>query len=51
MSVIDTETWKEQDMDEQTIGLLQESFAEVMAMRTEAAALFYERLFAIDPST
>lgn len=37
-------------MDEQTIGLLQESFAEVMAMRTEAAALFYERLFAIDPA-
>ena len=37
-------------MDEQTIGLLQASFAEVMAIRAEAAALFYERLFAIDPS-
>ncbi len=37
-------------MDEQTIKLLQESFAEVMGMRAEAAALFYERLFAIDPA-
>ena len=37
-------------MDEQTIRLLQESFAEVMAIRQEAAALFYERLFAIDPA-
>jgi len=37
-------------MDEQTIRLLQESFAEVMAIRSEAAALFYERLFAIDPA-
>ena len=37
-------------MDEQTIRLLQGSFAEVMAMRQEAAALFYERLFALDPA-
>lgn len=37
-------------MDEQTIVLLQTSFAEVMAMRAEAAALFYERLFALDPA-
>ncbi|MCB1444663.1 MAG: hemin receptor [Rhizobiaceae bacterium] len=37
-------------MDEQTIRLLQESFAEVMTMRQEAAALFYERLFALDPA-
>jgi hemoglobin-like flavoprotein len=37
-------------MDEQTIRLLQASFAEVMAIRQEAAALFYERLFAIDPA-
>ena len=37
-------------MDEQTIRLLQASFAEVMAIRTEAAALFYERLFALDPA-
>ena len=37
-------------MDEQTIRLLQASFAEVMAIRAEAAALFYERLFAIDPA-
>ncbi|MGV3553159.1 globin family protein [Rhizobium sp.] len=36
-------------MDEQTIRLLQGSFAELMAMRQEAAALFYERLFALDP--
>lgn len=37
-------------MDEQTITLLQTSFAEVMAIRSEAAALFYERLFALDPA-
>lgn len=37
-------------MDEKTITLLQASFAEVMAIRQEAAALFYERLFAIDPA-
>ena len=37
-------------MDERTITLLQDSFADVMAMRQEAAALFYERLFALDPS-
>ena len=37
-------------MDEQTIKLLQASFAEVMAIRTEAAALFYERLFVLDPA-
>lgn len=37
-------------MDEQTIRLLQASFAEVMAIRTQAAVLFYERLFAIDPA-
>lgn len=37
-------------MDEQTIRLLQASFAEVMAIRQQAAALFYERLFAIDPA-
>lgn len=37
-------------MDEQTIRLLQSSFAEVMAIRQEAAALFYERLFALDPA-
>ena len=37
-------------MDEQTIRMLQASFADVMAIRQEAAALFYERLFAIDPT-
>lgn len=37
-------------MDEQTITLLQASFAEVMAIRSEAAQLFYERLFALDPA-
>lgn len=37
-------------MDEQTIRLLQASFADVMAIRSQAAALFYERLFAIDPA-
>lgn len=35
-------------MDEQTIRMLQASFAEVMAIRQQAAALFYDRLFAID---
>lgn len=47
---IDTEHRKDRMMDEQTIVLLQTSFAEVMAMRAEAAALFYERLFALDPA-
>jgi hemoglobin-like flavoprotein len=37
-------------MDEKTITMLQSSFADVMAIRQEAAALFYERLFALDPS-
>lgn len=37
-------------MDEQTIRLLEESFAEVMTIREQAAALFYERLFVIDPA-
>jgi hemoglobin-like flavoprotein len=37
-------------MDEQTIRLLEDSFAEVMKIRQEAAALFYERLFALDPA-
>ena len=37
-------------MDEQTIRLLEASVAEVMAIRAEAAALFYERLFALDPA-
>lgn len=37
-------------MDEKTIGLLQASFAEVMVIRSQAAALFYERLFALDPA-
>ena len=37
-------------MDEHTIRLLQSSFAEVMAIRQEAAALFYERLLTLDPS-
>jgi hemoglobin-like flavoprotein len=49
-SIINIEYRKDQRMDEQTIRLLQASFAEVMAIRSQAAALFYERLFAIDPA-
>ncbi|ALA16830.1 MULTISPECIES: globin family protein [Chelatococcus] len=37
-------------MNDETIHLLETSFAEVAAIREPAAALFYERLFANDPS-
>lgn len=37
-------------MNEHQITLLEASFAEVAEARTAAAALFYERLFANDPS-
>lgn len=37
-------------MDENTIRLLETSFAEVAKDKEAAAALFYERLFALDPS-
>lgn len=37
-------------MQETEIVLLEESFAEVAAMREQAAELFYERLFEHDPS-
>jgi hemoglobin-like flavoprotein len=33
------------------IALVQQSFAKVVPIREAAAALFYDRLFAIDPST
>jgi nitric oxide dioxygenase len=38
-------------MSPQQIALVQQSFAKVIPIREQAAALFYERLFAIDPST
>lgn len=37
-------------MQETEIAMLEESFAEVAAMREQAAELFYERLFVHDPS-
>jgi hemoglobin-like flavoprotein len=37
-------------MDDQTIALLETSFAEFARGRDESAALFYERLFALDPT-
>lgn len=37
-------------MNEQTIRILETTFAEVARKREAAAALFYERLFALDPS-
>jgi hemoglobin-like flavoprotein len=37
-------------MDEQTIRTLETTFAEFSRGRDDAAALFYERLFALDPS-
>ena len=37
-------------MDQATITILETTFAEVARNRDEAAALFYERLFAIDPT-
>ncbi|MGH6928340.1 MAG: globin family protein [Dongiaceae bacterium] len=38
-------------MTPQQIALVQQSFARVVPIREQAAALFYDRLFAIDPST
>jgi nitric oxide dioxygenase len=38
-------------MTPQQIALVRESFAKVVPNKDEAAALFYDRLFAIDPST
>jgi nitric oxide dioxygenase len=38
-------------MTPQQIALVQQSFAQVLPIREQAAALFYEHLFAIDPST
>src|SRR4030095_13691998 len=48
------ETWipeKDRRMTPQQIALVRESFAKVVPIREQAAALFYERLFATDPST
>jgi hemoglobin-like flavoprotein len=38
-------------MTSHQIALVYESFAKVVPIREQAAAVFYERLFAIDPST
>src|SRR5258705_8665904 len=38
-------------MTPQQVALVRQSFAEVVPIREQAAALFYDRLFAIDPST
>jgi hemoglobin-like flavoprotein len=38
-------------MTSQQIALVRESFAKVVPIREQAAALFYDRLFAIDPGT
>lgn len=38
-------------MTPQQIALVRESFAKVVPISEEVAALFYDRLFAIDPST
>jgi nitric oxide dioxygenase len=38
-------------MTPRQITLVQQSFAKVLPIRETAAALFYDRLFAIDPST
>jgi hemoglobin-like flavoprotein len=38
-------------MTPQQIALVRESFAKVVPIKEEAAALFYDRLFGIDPST
>src|SRR5499426_663149 len=42
---------KDRRMTPQQVALVRESFAKVVPIREQAAALFYERLFAIDPST
>src|SRR4029450_13510525 len=42
---------KDRRMTPQQVALVGDSFAKVVPIREQAAALFYERLFAIDPST
>jgi hemoglobin-like flavoprotein len=42
---------KDRRMTPHQIALVQQSFAKVLPIRETAAALFYDRLFAIDPST
>jgi hemoglobin-like flavoprotein len=42
---------KDRRMTPQQIALVQQSFSKVLANRETAAALFYDRLFALDPST
>src|SRR5215467_14189797 len=38
-------------MTPRQVALVQESFAKIVPIREQAAALFYNRLFAIDPNT
>ena len=38
-------------MTPQQIALVRDSFAKVVPIKEQAAALFYDRLFALDPST
>ncbi|HZF35846.1 MAG TPA: hemin receptor, partial [Candidatus Angelobacter sp.] len=38
-------------MTPQQVALVRQSFAKVVPIREQAAALFYDRLFAIDEST
>ena len=38
-------------MTPRQVALVQESFAKILPIREQAAALFYDRLFALDPST
>jgi nitric oxide dioxygenase len=38
-------------MTPRQVALVQESFAKIVPIREQAAALFYDRLFALDPST
>jgi hemoglobin-like flavoprotein len=38
-------------MTPRQVALVRESFAKIVPIREQAAALFYNRLFAIDPST
>jgi nitric oxide dioxygenase len=45
-----SEKWQEKTVTPEQIKLVQQSFAKVAAISEQAAALFYERLFAVAPA-
>ena len=50
-AVVQLSRWRLDEMIPQQIALVRQSFAKVVPFKEQAATLFYDRLFAIDPST